>query len=175
MSKGIYIGHHYPFILPVSATITSTPVNRRGYDQVLEVFSKPFMRRYATAYRFVEERTAEDGVPYNFEFDDYEEASAAWRYPDLTEHAEYLAHIVEVTIEQEMRKEAGYLRSLRAARARLKEIIEGPDADIDRIIRSVRDNGGQLSNKLKKAYLQLAGTHMGDEVVAAIHAAFVPE
>lgn len=162
-----------PFILPVSATITSTPAHRRGYDHVLEVFSKPFMRRYATAYRFVAERTAEDGVPYNLEFDNYEEASAAWRYPDLTEHTEYLAHIVEVTIEQEMRKEAGYLRSLRAARARLKEIIEGPDADIDRIIRSIRENGGQLSNKLKHTYPQLADPEIGGEVIAAIMAAFV--
>jgi hypothetical protein len=162
-----------PFILPVSATITSTTVNRRGYDQVLELFSRPFMRRYATAYRFIDERTAEDGVPYNLEFDAYADALAAWRYPDLTEHAEYLAHVVEVTIEQEMRKEAGYLRSLRAARERVKEVIEGPDADIDRIIRSIREHGGQLSNKLKKAYPQLADPDIGDAVIAAIDAAFV--
>ena len=32
-----------PFILPVSATITSTVVNRRGYDQVLELFSRPLV------------------------------------------------------------------------------------------------------------------------------------
>jgi hypothetical protein len=145
-----------PFILPVSATITSTTVNRQGYDQVLDVFSRPFMRRYATAYRFIEERRAEDGAPYNLEFDDYKGSSVAWRYPDLTEHTENLAHIIEVTIEQEVRNEAGYLRRLRAVRARLKEIIEGPDADIDRIIRSVRENGGQLSNKLKNNYPQLA-------------------
>ena len=161
-----------PFILPVSATITSTPAHRRGYDQVLEVFSKPFMRRYATAYRFVAERTVEDGAPYNLEFDRYEEALAAWRYPDLTEHTEYLADIIEVTIEQEMRKEAEYLRSLRAARARLKEIIEGPDNDIDRIIRSIRENGGRVSNKLKKSYPQLADAKNGSEVIAAINAAF---
>lgn len=94
----------------------------------------------------------ESRASFAIEFNDYEEALAAWRYPDLTEHTEYLAHIVEVTIEQEMCKEAGYLRSLHAARARLKEIIEGLDADIDRIIRSIRENGGQLSNKLKNTY-----------------------
>lgn len=161
-----------PLILPVSATIASTTVNRRGYDQVLELFSRPFMRHYANAYRFVEERIADDGVPYNLEFDAYDDALAAWRYPDLTEHAEYLARVVEVTIEQEMRKEAGHLRSLRAARERVKEVIEGPDADIDRIIRSVRENGGQLSNKLKKAYPQLTDADVGAEVIAAIDAAF---
>ena len=38
--------------------------------------------------------------------------------------------MVRVTIEQEMRKEAIYLRKLRVARERVKEVIEGPDADI---------------------------------------------
>ena len=161
-----------PFILPLSATITSTTVNRRGYDQVLELFSKPFMRRYAAAYRFVEERIAADGVPYNLAFDAYDDALSAWRYPDLTERVEYLAHVIEVAIEQEMRKEAGYLRNLRAARERVKDVLEGPDSDIDRIIRSVRENAGQLSNKLKKTYPQLADPHIGDAVTAAINAAF---
>ncbi|WP_175526032.1 hypothetical protein [Paracidovorax konjaci] len=61
-----------------------------------------------------------------------------------------------MTIEQEMRKEAGYLRSLRLARERVKQVIEGPDTDIDRIIRSVRDNGGQVSNKLAREFPALA-------------------
>jgi hypothetical protein len=52
-------------------------------------------------------------------------------------------------------------------------VIEGPDADIDRIIRSIREHGGQLSNKLKKAYPQLADPDIGDAVIAAIDAAFV--
>ena len=36
-----------PFILPVSATITSTARQRRGYDQVLELFSRPLCRESA--------------------------------------------------------------------------------------------------------------------------------
>lgn len=163
-----------PFILPVSATITSTAADRRRYDQVLETFSTPFMRRYASAYRFVDARTAEDGVAYNIEFDAYDDALAAWRYPDLTEHVEYLAHVVAATIEHEMRNEADYLRNLRAARDRIKDIIEGPDADIDRIIRSVRDNGGVLSNKLTQAFPQLADTDIGERIIAAVRAAFGP-
>ena len=34
-----------PFILPISATITSTVIDRRSYDQVLASFSRPLMRR----------------------------------------------------------------------------------------------------------------------------------
>lgn len=162
-----------PFILPVSATITSSVIKRRGYDQVLELFSQPFMRRYADAWRFGQEQQAEDGVRYNLQFDGYEDALSVWRYPDLTDHVEYLADIVRVTIEQEMRKEAGYLRSLRLARERVKQVIEGPDTDIDRIIRSVRDNGGKVSHKLTKEFPMLADEATAAKLVAALQTVFL--
>lgn len=157
-----------PFILPVSATITSSMIKRRGYDQVLELFSQPFMRCYTDAWRFGPELRAEDGVRYNLQFDRYADALHAWRYPDLTDHVEYLADTVRVTIEQEMRKEADYLRSLRIARERVKQVIEGPDVDIDRIIRSVRDNGGHVSHKLAKEFPALADELTAQALVAAL-------
>ena len=110
-----------PFVLPVSATITGSVVNRRGYDQVLELFSKPLMRQYHHAWRFGTEQVAVDGVHYNLQFDAYRDALPAWRYLNLTEHVEYLAQVVQATIEHEMRKEAGTLRSLRVARERVKQ------------------------------------------------------
>ncbi len=161
-----------PFILPVSATITSSIVNRRGYDQVLELFSRALMRKYAAAWRFGAEQVAEDGVHYNLQFDAYQDALPAWRYPDMTDHVEYLAQVVRSTIEQEMRKEAGYLRSLRTARDSVKQVIEGPDGDIDRIIRSVRENGGKVSNNLLKEIPALEDLDLAAEVVTAIEAAF---
>jgi len=161
-----------PFILPVSATITSTVVNRRGYDQVLELFSRPLMRKYAEAWHFGAEQVAQDGVHFNLQFDAYQDALPAWRFPDMTDHVEYLAQVVRLTIEQEMRKEAGYLRSLRVARERVKEVIEGPDGDIDRIIRSVRESGGKVSNKLLKEFPALADESLAAETVAAIKEAF---
>ena len=57
------------FILPISITIASPVVNRRGYDQILELFSKAFMRHYAQAWCFGAEQTAVDGVRYNLQFD----------------------------------------------------------------------------------------------------------
>lgn len=161
-----------PFILPVSATITSTVVNRRGYDQVLELFSRPLMRKYAQAWRFGEEQVAEDGVHHNLQFDAYQDALPAWRYPDMTDHVEYLAQVVQMTIEQEMHKEAGYLLRLRVARKSVKQVIEGPDGDIDRIIRSVRENGGRLPGKLLKEFPPLTDEALASEVVAAIQGAF---
>ena len=95
-----------PFILPVSATINSPVINRRGYDPTLELFSKPLMRRYADARRFASEQVVEDGVHFNLQFNAYGDALPAWRYPDMTDHVEYLADVVRITIEQKMRKEA---------------------------------------------------------------------
>jgi hypothetical protein len=161
-----------PLILPVSATITSSVVSRRGYDHVLESFSRPLMRKYGDSWRFGPEQTADDGVRFNLQFDAYQEALPAWRFPDMTDHVEYLAQVIQLTIEKEMRKEAGYLRSLRAARERVKQVIEGPDADIDRIIRSVRDNGGKVSSKLLKEFSILANKELAAEASDAILAAF---
>lgn len=141
-----------PWILPVSATITHSTRNRADYDRVLEVFSRPLMQRFADRFRFGEMTTGEDGIPYNFHFDGYDEALPAWRYPDLTRHAVYLARVVEETLEHEMREEATFLRAHDRARTAVKCVLEMPDPELDRIIRSVQQNGGTVSNKLLKLY-----------------------
>jgi hypothetical protein len=161
-----------PFILPVSATIADSAIDRRGYDEVLELFSRPLMQRYAGRWHFGPEQVGEDGVRYNLQFDGYEDALPAWRYPDMTDHVEYLGRIVEKTIDEEMRKEAGYLRNLRLARERIKQVIEGPDADIDRIVRSLRESSGRPSNKLLKEFPVLAQGTVAQEVASIVQAIF---
>jgi hypothetical protein len=64
------------------------------------------------------------------------------------------------------------LRNLRVARERVKQVIEGPDGDIDRIIRSVRENGGTVSAKLIKEFPALQDEHLAAETAAAILAAY---
>lgn len=165
-----------PFILPVSATITDNAQGRAQYDGVLEYFSKPFMAGYKESYEFSQAaRKYEDGVTSNFVFAAYDDALAAWRYPDLTRHAEYLADLIEKTIRLEMRKEADQLRSWDKARAAVKEIIEGPNADIDRIIRSIKENTGRISNKLVREFPVLSGDAIAKRILKAIAAAFPDE
>ena len=161
-----------PFVLPVSATITSSSSNRRSYDQILEIFSRPLMQRYQHQLRFGPEITAADGIRTNLYFDAYEDARPAWRYPDLTEHVEYLAQVIEITIDTEMRNEASYLRKMRKARLEIKEFIEGPDADIDRLIRSLRDNKGTLSNKLKHDFPMLDEADLAAAVSKVVQSIF---
>jgi hypothetical protein len=54
-------------------------------------------------------------------------------------------------------------------------VIEGPDGDIDRIIRSVRENGGKVSNKLIKTFPSLADEALAAELTAAIQTAFTQD
>lgn len=159
-------------ILPVSAAITSSAEFRLGYDRALEVFSRPFMRRYATSYRFGELVTYEDGTLSNFIFDDYDNARFAWRYPDLTEHVLYTARVVAHTVRAEMAEEAKVLMAFQRALERLKEVVEMPDQDANRIIRSVKENSRTISGKLKKQYPQLEDERLATRILEAIRSAF---
>lgn len=49
-----------------------------------------------------------------------------------------------------MREESRYLRSHARARAALKEVVEMPDYQADRVLRSIEQNRGELSNVLAK-------------------------
>lgn len=164
-----------PFILPISATITNSTHERAEYDNALEKFSRPLMRRYADKYRFGTLAEYADGVQSNFQFDAYDDAAPVWRFPDLTAQVEYLGHVIQATIEHEMSREATFLRDIERARAGVKDYLEGPNTDIDHIIRSVRENRWVLSNKLKKTFPQLHDNKLADAIVAAIRSVFDPE
>lgn len=162
-----------PFILPISATITNTTRAKAGYDHTLEKLSKPLLGTYKDRYKFGQEVTYADGVTSNFHFDAYDDALHAWRYLDLTPHAEYLGEVVRMTIQDEMDKEAMYLRNLERAREGVKNWLEGPNQDIDRIIRSVSQGGAwKVSNKLAKEFPQLADASVATGVVDAVKEAF---
>lgn len=145
---------------------------RDGYDRTLEVFSKPFMQRYATSYHFGESTTYEDGTRSNLMFDDYDDANFAWRHPDLTTHVLYIAKVVAHTVHTEMAEEARVLVNFQRAQQQLKEVLEMPDQDANRIIRSVKENNWQISNKLKKEYSQLANASTAERVIEAIRSGF---
>lgn len=159
-------------ILPVSATIAHSTRERTAYDQVLETFSKPLMDRYVDAYRFGNEYVAEDGTPTNFYFDAYDDASHAWRFPDLTQHALYTATLVEKTICREMANEARILVRFDNATDRLKNLVEMPNQDATRIIRAVKDNQWQVSNRLMGEYEFLQDAGMRLRVIEAVQSAF---
>ena len=162
-----------PFILPISATITNTSKAKAGYEHTLEKLSKPLLGAYKDRYKFGQAVSYQDGVVSNFHFDAYDAALHVWKYPDLTAHAEYMGEIIELTIQDEMNKEALYLRNLGRARDGVKNWLEGPNTDIDRIIRSVSQGGAwSVSNKLAKEFPALAEAKVAENVVKAVREAF---
>lgn len=159
-------------ILPISATITHVREFAHGYDQVLEGFSRPFMRRYASDYAFGPVTAYADGVRSNLVFDAYEDALAAWRYPDLTQHVLYTAQVIAHTVEHEMADEARVLLTFQLAQERIKDVLEMPDADAARMIRSIKENGWKVSGKLRQAYPLLDDQALALRLIEAIRSAF---
>lgn len=162
-----------PFILPISAVITNTTRARAGYDHALEALSKPLLGAYRERYAFGPEVRYEDGIVSNFHFDAYDAALHVWKYPDLTAHAEYMGQVIQMTIQDEMNREALYLRNLDRAREGVKNWLEGPNTDIDRIIRSISQGGAwKVSNKLAEEFPLLAEVEVAQNVVKAIRDVF---
>src|SRR3546814_12359244 len=73
-----------------------------------------------------------------------------WRYLDLGPHVVYLSKIVKRTLTEQMREQSRYLRNHGRARLALKEVVEMPDQQADRVLRSIEQNNGELSNALAK-------------------------
>lgn len=78
------------------------------------------------------------------------ERKPLWRLPDLTAHLVYVAQVLVRTIREEKREESRYMRSHARARSAIKDVIEMPDAQVDRVIASLEANDGQLSNALAR-------------------------
>lgn len=162
-----------PMILPISSLITSDSAERRAYDHILDTISRPLMGVLSGAYEFASAQTTfPDGIRSNFVFKGDAIARPVWRYLDLTRHVIYLADVLARTIREDMRKESRYMRSHAQARAAIKDIIEMPDMQIDRIIRSVEANQGKLSNVLVKEIPLLAESGIWESIVQAVAHAF---
>lgn len=162
-----------PLILPVSSLITSDQAERRAYDQILDKVSRPLMRSVAGLYEFAATPTVyPDGISSNFVFHAEDSARHAWRLLDLTRHVIYLAGVIERTILGDMREESRYMRCHVQARRAIKDIIEMPDVQIDRVIRSAEANRGKLSNVLVKEIPALQEQGVWDAILQAIENAF---
>jgi len=162
-----------PVILPISAVITDDTGERRAYDRVLDQVSKPLMHRVREQVDFAAERTKyPDGVVANFVFNGSDEARPLWRYPNLGPHVVFMSNIISRTITEQMREESRYLRSHVQARQAIKEIVEMPDHQADRLLRSMEQNQGKLSNVLAKEMPVLAKPEVWEAISQAVAQAF---
>lgn len=162
-----------PVILPISAVISDSS-ERRTYDQVLDRVSKPLMQRVSDQFEFSSTRTTyPDGVVSNFVFHAPEQARPLWRYPDLGPHVVFMANIIARTITEQMRHESRYLCSHLRARQAIKEIVEMPDHQADRVLRSIEQNKGILSGVLAKEIPVLTRSGIWEAITEAIKQVFL--
>lgn len=165
----------YPMIIPVSSLITRDLVERRAYDRILDEISRPLMSSLAELYEFSNAYTTyPDGIRSNFMCYGDHVARHAWRFPDMTQHVIYIGQLLERTIVEGMRAESAYLRSHDVARAAIKDILEMPDLQVDRVIRSVEANKGRLSNVLAEEIPMLNNSAIWEAIVNAVERAFMP-
>ena len=162
-----------PMIVPISAMITRNASEQRAYTRLLDTVSRPLMAALAGHYGFTEQMTTyPDGIHSNFKFSGEPIARPLWRYPDLTQHVVWLADVLKRTVHEHMRQEATYLQQHAQARAAIKEIIEMPNLQIDRLIRSAEATQGKLSNALAKEIPILTEPGLWDAILNAIAIAF---
>ena len=159
-------------VLPVSSAIAGSSLNRGEYDKTLDAISMPMMRRYTVDYRMGPPILREDGVTSELEFDQYKDALHLWRYPDLTQHVRYIAAMIAQTIMVDMPEEAAFLARHDEAMRRLKRTWEMPDVDAERIVRSLRENQGTITNLLRREYaIVFKDPRAAQEVVEAVMSA----
>jgi hypothetical protein len=162
-----------PMILPVSSLIASDAAERLAYSRILDVVSRPLMRTLAETYRFAKiPAPYPDGISSNFVFDGSAGARHPWRYLGLSPHVAYMADVLERTIREDMLEESRYLRSHGQARSAVKEIVEMPDALLDRVIRSILCNRGELSGALRREAPILEQPGVWEEIVLAVNRSF---
>ena len=165
-----------PVILPISAVISDDAGERRNYDNVLDEISKPLMREISEDISFTSTYTTYlDGIVSNFQFSGNNKARPVWRYPDMTSHVLYLSNIIRRTLTEQMREQSQYLRNHLRARTALKEIVEMPDQQADRVLRSIEQTQGELSNVLAKQMPVLREPGIWEAIVEAVRQAFREE
>lgn len=158
-----------PVILPISAVITDDSAERRLYDSVLDQVSKPLMQGIRDQVAFANTRTQyPDGVVSNIQFTGQDLARPVWRYPNLGPHVVFMSNVIRRTITEQMREESRYLRSHIKARQAIKEVVEMPDQQADRLLRSIEQNEGKLSNVLAKEMPVLARPDIWAAIIEAV-------
>lgn len=71
-----------------------------------------------------------------------------------------------------MVQEARVLMKFQLAQRRVKDVMEMPDADLARVIRSIQENGWRISGKLCAEYPKLENQPLALRLIEAVRSAF---
>jgi hypothetical protein len=73
-----------------------------------------------------------------------------YRYFDATAQAEFLYSCVEQTVEQDLPEEVRFLEAFDAFSSAVKEIVEMPDRDVERLRGFLAQGHGHLSKRARE-------------------------
>jgi Fic family protein len=127
-------------IFPVSAAILR---DRRGYDEVLESFSRPLSD-------YVDWRWTP-----NREVEVLNDTGDLYRYFDATAFAEYLYDRIADTVERDLREELDYVSVYDRTLAAVTSIIDMPDRRASLFVRLCLQNNGRLSKAERDNFAEL--------------------
>lgn len=132
-------------IFPISAAILRDP---RGYDSVLEGFSRP--RLALIPWDWTPER----------EIRVQGDTADLYRFFDATPFAEYVYDRIADTIRQDLRDELGFVAVYNRATEAVREIVDMPDRRLSLFVRLVMQNQGRLSAAKRRIFEELSNAEV---------------
>lgn len=121
-------------VFPISAVIARRLAE---YRAVLESYSRQLLP-------LIEWQPTSDGnVEVSNDIANY------YRYFDATAHTEFLHDAVEQTVEHDLPEEVRFLEAFDRFSSAIKELVEMPDRDIDRLRGFLQQGGGRLSERAR--------------------------
>ena len=142
-------------LFPVSAAILR---DRKGYDAVLEAFSK-------TIQPYIDWRwTAEKNIAVD------DETAILYRYYDATPFVEYLYAKVAETIRKDLKDELEFVVAYDACLSAVRDIIDMPDRRASLFVRLCLQNGGRLGKAERDLFMEVTDDELArlDGMIQAI-------
>jgi len=137
-------------IFPISSVILK---NIRKYDEILETFSKPLMNAIGD-YVLDDEgilKVSNDTADH-------------YRYIDYTQFAEYLFSCIKQTLQEDFPEEINFLIKYDQTKSAIQKVVDMPDNKIDRIIKCIAQNNGELGKKMRRSVF----SELPEKSIAAI-------
>jgi hypothetical protein len=139
-------------IFPISASILR---DAKGYDAVLEGFSKPLLD--LMDWSLTPARSVQVNGP----------TSHLYRYFDATRQVEYLGEKIADTIDVDLREEIGFVTRYDRALAAVAAVVDMPDRRAALLARYIAQGDGILSGRKRGQFHEIS-----DEEIAAMEEAF---
>ena len=130
-------------ILPVSAQILA---HMDEYDATLELLSKLIERKVKYDINDSGEMSVNNAL----------DIEALFRYPDLTNHAVFLARAIQSTVTTDIPEELLFLQCYDELKSNIQSILDMPDKKIDRMILFLHQNKGKLASRKRNFYKELS-------------------